>query len=151
MQKRWVVELSQNERTQLEQLIQTGKVAGYKIRHAHMLLQADESELGPSWSDVQVAEAYHTSITTVRNLRKRLVEKGFEAALEREKQANRKIKFDGDTEAKLVALACSEAPEGYSKWSVRLLANRMIECEIVDEISPMTVQRMLKKINLSLG
>lgn len=151
MQKRWVVELSQDERTQLEQLIQTGKVAGYKIRHAHMLLQADESERGPCWSDTQIAEAYHTSVTTVRNLRKRLVEKGFETALEREKQTNRKIKFDGDTEAKLIALACSEAPEGYSKWSVRLLANRMVEFEIVDEISPMTVQRILKKINLSLG
>ncbi|MDO3413274.1 IS630 family transposase [Saccharibacillus sp. CPCC 101409] len=148
MQKRWVVELSQDERTQLEQLIQTGKVAGYKIRHAHMLLQADESELGPSWSDAQIAEAYHTSITTVRNLRKRLVEKGFETALEREKQTNRKMKFDGDTEAKLIALACSEAPEGYSKWSVRMLANRMVECEIVDEISPMTVQRNAKKNQL---
>ena len=116
-----------------------------------MLLQADEGEFGPSWSDIQITEAYRTSEITVRNLRKRLVEKGFETALEREKQANRKIKFDGETEARLVALACSEPPEGYSKWSIRLLANRMVQLDIVDEISPMSIRRMMKKTNSSLG
>lgn len=84
-------------------------------------------------------------------MRKRLVEKGFETALELEKQANRKIKFDGETEAKLVAIACSEPSEGYSRWSVRLLPDRMVKLEIVDEISPMTIQRMMKKTNLNRG
>jgi len=151
MEKRWVVELSQEERKQLEQLINKGKVAGYKIKHAHMLLKADEGEHGPSWPDTRIAEAYNVSETTVRNLRKRLVEKGFEAALEREKQTNRRIKFDGEIEANLTAIACSQPPEGYSRWSVRLLADRLVELEIVDEISHMTVQRIMKKTNLNRG
>jgi transposase len=151
MEKRWIVELSQEEREQLEQLIKKGKVVGYKIKHAHMLLKADEGEFGPAWPDTRIAEAYNTSESTVRNLRKRLVEKGFETALEREKQTNRRIKFDGETEAKLIAIACSEPPEGYSRWSIRLLADRLVELEIVDEISPMTVQRIMKKTNLNRG
>ncbi|MCS7459210.1 IS630 family transposase [Paenibacillus doosanensis] len=148
MEKRWVVELSQAEREQLEQLINKGKVAGYKIKHAHMLLKADEGEHGPSWPDTRIAEAYNANESTVRNLRKRLVEKGFDAALEREKQTNRRTKLDGVTEAKLIAIACSQPPEGYSKWSVRLLANRLVELEIVDAISNMTVQRVMKKNKL---
>lgn len=151
MEKRWVVELSQEEREQLEQLINKGNIAGYKIKHAHMLLKADEGKHGPSWPDTRIAEAYNTCESTVRNLRKRLVEKGFEAALEREKQTNRRIKIDGEIEAKLIALACSHPPEGYSKWSVRLLADRLVELEIVDEISHMTVQRVMKKTNLNRG
>ena len=151
MEKRWIVELSQEERHQLEQLINKGNVSGYKIKHAHMLLKADEGEHGPSWPDTQIAEAYNTSESTVRNLRKRLVEKGFEMALEREKQTNRRIKFDGEVEAKLIAMACSQPPEGYSKWSVRLLADRLVELDIVEEISHMTVQRVMKKTNLNRG
>jgi len=151
MEKRWVVELSQEERKQLEQLINKGKVAGYKIKHAHMLLKADEGEHGPSWPDTRIAEAYNVSESTVRNLRKRLVEKGLDSALEREKQTNRRTKLDGETEAKLIAIACSQPPEGYSRWSVRLLANRLVELEIVDEISHMTVQRAMKKTNLNRG
>lgn len=151
MEKRWVVELSQEERQQLEQLINKGKVAGYKIKHAHMLLKADEGENGPSWPDTRIAEAYNVSESTVRNLRKRLVEKGFEAALEREKQTNRRTKLDGEIEAKLIAIACSQPPEGYSRWSVRLLANRLVELEIVDAVSHMTVQRVMKKTNSNHG
>ncbi|UQZ82691.1 hypothetical protein SK3146_01850 [Paenibacillus konkukensis] len=145
MEKRWVVELSQEEREQLEQLINKGKVAGHKIKHAHMLLKADEGEHGPSWPDTRIAEAYNVSESTVRNLRKRLVEKGFEAALEREKQTNYRTKLDGEAEAKLIAIACSQPPEGYSRWSVRLLADRLVELEIVDAVSHMTVQRVMKK------
>lgn len=151
MEKRWIVELSQDERQQLEQLINKGNVSGYKIKHAHMLLKADEGEYGPSWPDTRIAEVYNTSESTVRNLRKRLVEKGFETALEREKQTHRRIKFDGEVEAKLIAMACSQPPEGTSKWSVRLLADRLVELEIVDEISHMTVQRVMKKTNSNHG
>lgn len=110
-----------------------------------MLLKADEGEHGPSWPDTKIAQAFNTSESTVRNLRKRLVEKCFETALEREKQTNRRIKFDGEVEAKLIAMACSQPLEGYSKWSVRLLADRLVELDIVEEISHMTVQRVMKK------
>jgi DNA-binding Lrp family transcriptional regulator len=151
MEKRWVVELSQEEREQLEQLINKGKMAGYKIKHAHMLLKADEGEHGPSWPDTRIAEAYNVSESTVRNLRKRLVEKGFEAALEREKRTNYSTKLDGEAEAKLIAIACSQPPEGYSRWSVRLLADRLVELEIVDAVSHMTVQRVMKKTNSNHG
>jgi DNA-binding Lrp family transcriptional regulator len=151
MEKRWVVELNQEEREQLEQLITKGNVADYKIKHAHMLLKADEGEQGPSWTDARIAELFKTSETTVRNLRKRLVEKGFEAALEREKQLNFRNKLDGEAEAKLITIACSQPPEGYSRWSVRLLADRLVELEIVDAVSHMTVQRVMKKTSLNHG
>jgi hypothetical protein len=151
MEKRWVVELSEKEREHLEQLITKGNVVGYKIRHAHMLLKADEGEHGPSWPDARIAEAFKTSECTVRNLRKRLVEKGFEAALEREKQLHFRNKLDGEAEAKLITLACSPPPEGFSRWSVRLLADRLVELEIVDAVSHMTVQRVMKKTNLNRG
>ncbi|WP_185602408.1 helix-turn-helix domain-containing protein, partial [Paenibacillus sp. 598K] len=135
MEKKWKVELIQEERNQLEKLIQKGKIAGYKIKHAQMLLKADEGAHGPSWADTRIAEAFNTSISTVRNLRKRLVEKGFDAALEREKQPPRRTKLDGAGEAMLSAIACSKPPEGYSRWSIRLIADRLVELEIVDEIS----------------
>jgi transposase len=151
MEKKWVVELSEEERKQLEKLINKGKVAGHKIKHAHVLLKADEGVHGPSWSDTRIAEAFNVSESTVRNLRKRLVEKGFDASLEREKQAHRRTKLDGEAEAKLSAIACSQPPEGYSRWSVRLLVDRLVELEIVDEISHMTVQRAMKKTNLNRG
>lgn len=142
MEKRWIVILSPEEREQLERLIQKGKVAGYKIKHAHILLKADEGDQGPAWPDTRIAEAYNVHESTVRNARKRLVEKGLEAALEREKRTNYTHKLDGEAEAKLVAIACSEPPKGASKWSVRLLADRMVELEIVDKLSHMTVQRV---------
>ncbi len=151
MEKRWVVELSEEERERLKQLIHKGNVIGYKIRHAHMLLKADEGAEGPAWSDKQIADAYHTSVSTVRNLRKRLVEKGFEAALEREKQAKRKSKWDGEMEAKLIAIACSKPPEGYSRWSVRLLAHHVVELEIIESISHTAVHQIMKKTNLNRG
>ncbi len=151
MEKRWIVTLSLEEREQLETLIKKGKVAGYKIKHAHILLKVDEGEQGPAWPDTRIAEAYNVHESTVRNMRKRLVEKGLEAALEREKRTNYTRKLDGEAEARLLAIACSEPPEGASTWSVRLLADRMVELEIVDELSHMTVQRALKKMNLNLG
>ncbi|WP_157685412.1 helix-turn-helix domain-containing protein [Paenibacillus donghaensis] len=132
--------MSQEEREHLEQLINKGKVAGYKIKHAEMLLKSEEGEHGPSWPDTRIAEVYNVSERTVRNLRKR-----FEAALEREKQTNYRTKLDGEAEAKLIAIACSQPPEGYSRWSVRLLADRLVELEIVDAVSHMTVQRVMKK------
>jgi len=149
--KKYIVELTSEERKQLQQLIKKGKVPGYKIRHAQMLLKADQGNKGPSWPDVQVAEVFAAHFTTVERLRKRFVEQGLEAALERNKRNNYAHKLDGDAEAHLIAIACSAPPAGRSEWSLRLLADRLVELSVVDSISYMTVSRTLKKTNLSRG
>ena len=149
--KKYLVELTQQERAQLEALVTKGKVAGYKIRHAQMLLKADQGPDGPGWADAQTAEAFASHVTTVERLRKRLVEQGLEAALERHKRPHYPRKLDGDGEAHLVALACSQAPAGRRKWTLRLLADRLVELGVVENISHMTVSRTLKKTNLSPG
>jgi len=149
--KKYVVELTRQERQQLEGLVQKGRVAGYKIRHAQMLLKADEGQHGPGWPDTQVAQAFGAHVTTVERLRKRLVEEGLEAALERHKRQNYTHKLDGDAEAHLIAIACSQPPEGRARWTLRLLADRLVALSVVDRLSHMTVSRTLKKTNSSLG
>ena len=149
--KKYIVELTVEERGQLEELVARGKVAGYKIRHAQMLLKADQGEQGPGWQDGQIAQAFGSHVTTVERLRKRLVEEGLEAALERRKRHNYPRKLDGDAEAHLIALACSQAPPGRSRWSLRLLADCLVELGVVASVSHMTVSRTLKKTNSSLG
>ena len=149
--KKYIVELTSEERKQLQQLVKKGKVPGYKIRHAQMLLKANQGNKGPGWPDVQVAEVFAAHVTTVERLRKRFVEQGLEAALERNKRNNYARKLDGDAEAHLIAIACSAPPAGRSEWSLRLLADRLVELSVVDSISYMTVSRTLKKTNLSRG
>ena len=149
--KKYIVELTSKKRKQLQQLVKKGKVPGYKIRHAQMLLKADQGNKGPSWPDVQVAEVFAAHVTTVERLRKRFVEQGLEAALERNKRNNYARKLDGNGEAHLIAIACSDPPTGRSEWSLRLLADRLVELSVVDSISYMTVSRTLKKTNLSRG
>jgi len=149
--KRYIVELTSEERKQLQQLVKKGNVAGYKIRHAQMLLKADQGNKGPCWPDAQVAEVFAAHVTTVERLRKRFIEQGLEAALERNKRNNYARKLDGDAEAHLIAIACSDPPAGRSEWSLRLLANRLVELSVVDSISYMTVSRTFKKTNLSRG
>jgi len=149
--KKYIVELTSEERKQLQQLLKKGKVPGYKIRHAQMLLKANQGNKGPGWPDVQVAEVFAAHVTTVERLRKRFVEQGLEAALERNKRNNYARKLDGDAEAHLIAIACSAPPAGRSEWSLRLLADRLVELSVVDSISYMTVSRTLKKTNLSRG
>ena len=149
--KKYIVELSVEERGQLQELVAKGKVAGYKIRHAQMLLKADQGAQGPGWQDGQIAEAFGGHVSTVERLRKRLVEEGLEAALERRKRHNYRRKLDGEGEAHLIALACSEAPQGHSRWSLRLLADRLVQLGVVESISHMTVSRTLKKTNSSPG
>lgn len=149
--KKYIVELTSEERRQLEKLIKKGKVAGYKIRHAQMLLKVNQDKQGPSWQDKRVAEAFGAHITTVERLRKRFVEQGLEAALERNKRQNYTRKLDGDTEAHLIAIACSDPPQGRNEWTLRLLADRLVELSVVDSISHMTVSRTLKKTSLSPG
>jgi transposase len=149
--KKYVVKLTSEERRQLEGLVKKGKVAGYKIRHAQMLLKADQGKQRPGWHDKQIAQAFGAHLTTVERLRKRFVEQGLQATLEHHKRQNYTRKLDGDAEARLVAIACSKAPEGRNEWTLRLLADRLVELSVVDSISHMTVSRTLKKTNSSLG
>ena len=149
--KKYIVELTSKERKQLQQLVKKGKVPGYKIRHAQMLLKTDQGNKGQGWPDAQVAEVFAAHVTTVERLRKRFVEQGLEAALERNKRNNYARKLDGNGEAHLIAIACSDPPTGRSEWSLRLLADRLVELSVVDSISYMTVSRTLKKTNLSRG
>ena len=151
MQKKYVVELTSEERKQLAGLVKKGKTAGYKIRHAQMLLKVDQGKNGPGWSDGNVAEAFVAHITTVERLRKRFVEESLEAALERHNRKNYSRKLEGDAEAHLIAIACSEPPEGRNEWTLRLLADKLVELKVVDSVSHMTVSRTLKKTSLSRG
>lgn len=149
--KKYIVELTIEERKQLEQLVHRGKVAGYKIQHAQVLLKANQGKHGPSWKDEDIAEAFGCHVTTVENIRRRFIKQGLDAALGRAKRGPNKRKLDGDAEARLIVIACSEAPQGRSKWTLRLLADRLVELEVVEEVSHMTVSRTLKKTSLSLG
>ncbi len=147
MKKKYPVILSEAQREHLKSLIAAGTAPARKLTHARILLKADQSPEGPGWVDEKVAEAVETSQPTVARVRKQYFEEGLEAALNR-RAPNREYhrKLDGEQEARLVALACSEPPEGRARWSLRLLADRLVELEIVDEeVSYQTVRRTLKK------
>ena len=148
MKKKYPVILNDTERDELKRLIAAGTAPARKLTHARILLKADQGPEGPGWVDDAVAEAVETSQPTVSRVRKQYFEEGLEAALNR-RPPNREYhrKLDGEQEARLVALACSEPPEGQARWSLRLLADRMVEREIVEEISYQTVRRTLKKTN----
>ena len=151
MKKKYPVILSDTEREQLKNLIAAGTVPARKLTHARILLKADQGPEGSAWVDDAVAEAVETSQPTVCRVRKQYFEEGLEAALKR-RPPNREYhrKLDGEQEARLVALACSEPPEGRARWSLRLLADKLVELEIVDEeVSYQTVRRTLKKTNSS--
>ena len=150
--KMYVVELTKQERQALRQLIRTGTAAAYRRRHAGILLKADAGRGGPGWTDAQIAEALECGTATVERVRKRLVIEGVEAALARQKaQRVSARRLDGDAEAKLIALACSQPPSGRGRWTLRLLAERMVALEHVESLSKNTVHRVLKKTSLSLG
>jgi len=142
---KYLVRLTNEERGRLTGLITKGKAAAFKIRHAHILLKADVD--GPAWSDDQIARAFSVHTSTVGNLRKRFVEQGLEAALNRKERPrpSRERKLDGEAGARLIALSCSKPPEGYNRWTLRLLADKAVELGIVDTVSHETVRRTLKK------
>jgi DNA-binding transcriptional ArsR family regulator len=148
MKKKYPVILTQTEREQLKNLIAAGTAPARKLTHARILLKADQGSEGPGWVDEQVADAVEVSQPTVSRVRKQYFEEGLEAALKR-RPPNREYhrKLDGEQEARLVALACSEPPEGQARWSLRLLADKMVELEVVDDLSYQTVRRTLKKTN----
>jgi len=150
--KKYMVTLTEEERQRLQEMLSRGKTAARKLTHARILLKADAAPGGPDWRDGQIAEALEVGGATVERVRKQFVEEGLDAALERRptrRQYRRKL--DGDGEAHLIALACQKPPEGRNRWTLRLLADRMVELEYVDEISYQTVRRTLKKTNSSLG
>jgi DNA-binding transcriptional ArsR family regulator len=148
MKKKYPVILSDTERAELKSLIAAGTAPARKLTHARVLLKADQSPEGPGWVDEQVADAVEVSQPTVSRVRKQYFEEGLEAALNR-RPPNRHYyrKLDGEQEAHLVALACSEPPEGQARWSLRLLADKMVELDVVDDLSYQTVRRTLKKTN----
>jgi hypothetical protein len=145
--KKYVVRLSKDERSTLEDLISKGKHPAAMMLKARVLLKADVSEAGEGWSDSRIVKALDTSLATVARIRQRLVEEGFEAVLTRKHSPNsaRKRVFDGAAEAKLIALACSEPPKGRSRWTLALLEDKVVELKIVDRASDNTIRRVLKK------
>jgi transposase len=149
MNKKYIVRLTTDERIFLQDLVSKGKAAAYKIKHANILLKVDAD--GPAWSDEDTAEAFGCHGNTVRNVRQRLVEQGLDAALERKKRQAppRGRVFDGEKEARLIAVACSEPPVGCARWTMQLLADRVVELEIVDAVSASTIGRTLKKTSCS--
>jgi len=152
MAPRYKVTLTKEERKDLEKLSTTGRRAARTILYARALLLLDAGEYGSKWLVAPVAEALGTTPRSLEHLKKRFVEEGLSSALERKKRETppREIQFGGEFEAHLLALACSEAPEGRNRWTIRLLAEKLIELEIVESVSPMTVCNTLKKMNLSL-
>jgi len=152
MRKIYIVTLTNEERKALHELISSGKAAARKLSHARILLKADSSEGSPGWNDTTISQALDVGTATVERVRKRFVEEGLEASLGRRRPRREyKRKLDGDGEAHLIALACSESPQGYARWTLRLLADRMVALGYIDELSYQTVRRVLKKTNLSLG
>ncbi len=150
--KKYKVTLTQEEREHLTELTSQGKIAARKLIHAQVLLHADENSASGSLKDTDIAKAIYTSRLTVERVRKRFVVEGLDSALNPKIQKHRKPKkLDGKAESFLIATACSAAPEGRTGWTLQLLADRLIECKIVDSISGECVRQTLKKTNLSLG
>ena len=146
--KKYIVRLTEEERTDLESLIHTGKVAAHKRLHAEILLKADISDLGDHWQDSQISKAFGISTRTVERVRERLVRDGLASALNRaEPVRSRRRKIDGENEAHLIALMCTDAPEGRSRWTLRLLEQRMVELGYVESVAHETIRQALKKMN----
>jgi Homeodomain-like domain len=150
--KRYVVKLSAGERKRLEELIRKGKSPAKKQLKARILLRADESPLGPKWNDPKISEALGTYSMMCARVRQQFAQGGIDAVLNRKQRAAPPVPriFDGEKEARLIALACSQPPEGRAKWTLRLLETQVVELKIVDPASDHTIGRVLKKMSSSL-
>lgn len=146
---KYSVELTANQRDALEQIVKQGDSPARKIMHAHILLKADKGPHGPRWSDTQIREAFGLGETILKRVRKQFVEEGMEAALNRKKQPKRpqKQRLDGEQEAQIIAVLCTEHPEGAERWTLRALTDRVIELEIVETVSHETIRKVLKKMS----
>lgn len=145
MQKKYVVELTDEERSTLQDVVKKLKGSSQKVKRANILLKADSC--GPGWTDAKIAEAFDCRTKTIENVRQRFVELGFDVTLngkQRENPATNKL-LDGEQEAKIIALRLGTPPAGYGKWTLRLLARKVVELEIADAVSYQTVRRTLKK------
>ena len=150
--KKYRVRLSAEEQQELKGLVPRGRAAAYKQTHARILLLSDESQECGALKDEEISRALRVGNATVGRVRRRCVEEGVEAALGRREQVNRRLKkLDSQGEAHLMAMACSQPPEGRAGWTLQLLADRLVQWEIVDRISTETVRQTLKKTNSSLG
>jgi transposase len=145
MKKKFIVSLSKEERNALERIVKSGENKASLIRHAHILLKADNN--GPSLGDQEIADMFQCHQQTVSNVRTRYSQKGLEGALKRKTRESPPIIpiLDGEKEARLIALSCQRPPEGYSRWTCQLLSDKLVELKIVDSISRKTVERALKK------
>jgi transposase len=151
--KKYLVTLTGEERRSLRELASAGKASALKLTRARILLKADQADAGPAWPDERIADALDVGLSTIARVRQRFVEQGLDAALGRKPQErpSRPHKLDGRAEARLIALACSAPPEARKEWTMRLLADRLVELEVVDSVSDETVRRVLKKTNSSHG
>lgn len=153
MAKKYVLKLTADERAELQQLVKKRKAAAWKVQRAQALLQCDQGLAGPRWTDEQVAQAYGCTTRSLESWRKQAVERGPLSLLERKVRVAPPVtpKLDGEKEARLTALACAKAPQGHARWTLRLLAGRLVELQVVDAISYETVRRALKKTTSSPG
>ena len=151
MRKEFMVKLTDGERGRLQEMVRTGTASARKLQHARILLKADQSENGPGWPDARIGEALDVSRATVERVRTQYVVAGLDAALARRRPPPRLRKLDGVAEAHLIATACSAPPAGHKRWTLRLLAGKLVELEQVDTISHETVRQMLKKTSSSRG
>lgn len=151
--EKYILKLTEAERTELHKMVSTGKAAAYKLTHARILLACDKGEHNPEdLKDREIAERLYVNESTVRRVRKRCVLEGLEAALSRKRRSRERSKaLSGEEEARLITLACSTPPEGCARWTLKLLAEKLVSLEIVQEVSPSTVGRTLKKMNLNHG
>jgi transposase len=151
LNKKYVVQLTDTERGSLDGLVNTGTGAARTLTHARILLKADCGPDGPAWTDPRISAALDVSIPTIERVRRTLVLDGFDATLRRKPQSPRARKLDGHHEAQLIAVTCSPAPEGHNRWTLRLLADKLVDLTELDGLAPETVRQLLKKTNLNPG
>jgi transposase len=151
--KKYIIKLLPDERDTLKKVITSGRGPARMFARARILLKADQGEHGPNWSDEKISDALDVTVQTIERVRKQFVEEGFDAVLSRRpytQKVSRK-KIDGNVEAHLIALSCSEPPKGYVRWTLRLLADKIVELGYVETISHEAIRQTLKKTNLSRG
>lgn len=151
MSKRYLVQLTAEERTELVELVRKKKAAAWKIQRAQALLKCDQGSGGPAWPDARIAEAFGCTTRSLENWRKQAVEAGPLSLLERKPQAVRARRLDGEQEARVTKLACSAPPAGQARWTLRLLSRRAVELDVVEALSHETVRRVLKKARSNRG
>jgi hypothetical protein len=152
-QKKYLVTLSPDERSQLHELLSAGRRSARTLTRAHILLKADQADGGPTWDDARIADAFGCGLRTVERVRQRFVETGMDAALVHKPQdcPSRTPILDGAAEARLIAVACSTPPQDRVAWTLNLLADKLVELEVVESVSRDTVRRVLKKTRSSRG